>query len=207
MIKKLLEIIFLILLSAPLSAQAELAVCFNTERELGTQFYHYPSVSPSKAAQDPLCSVVTKASGQTAAQQQLINTTPNKYLKVLEGLAVEMSVVEQQTVDNHITAKTAEQQAFQSEANKPECKFANLDEVTADMATRRNAKQTQVNDNRNQLQSTIDALSAVNLTAIKTILTQMNTAKYNMDSELLVEEYKLSENTMRCVLARSRGGR
>jgi hypothetical protein len=157
----------LVLLLVPLVASAELAVCFNASRPLGSQFSHNPSVDPTKVT-DPNCSVVTKASGQTASQLALINSTIRgapapKYLKVVSGLAVAMTTGEQDAVDADLAAKASAQQLFQDEATTQDfCSSATLAAVNTYL-------------NNINASITTDIAAITNIATAQTAMTTMKT--------------------------------
>ena len=144
---RVLAMVALFLLSVVSSASAELGVCFDTTRSLGSQFYSFHT-SPDKIAQDTHCTVITKASGQTKAQDDLIKSTVNrpllpqptqpatKYLHVVPdpptpgGLAVLFDEAKMQEIDDFVTGQVSERQAWADEANTPGvCKYNTPTEI------------------------------------------------------------------------------
>jgi hypothetical protein len=111
-------------LSCAVPAWAELGVCFDAARPLGTQFY-WSMRSPEQIQAQPKCTLVTKASGQTQNQLDLIHSTTDRggalgiqpvdprYLKVVPdpptagGLATLMTPAEMQAVDDFAAQQAA----------------------------------------------------------------------------------------------------
>jgi len=182
-------VVFLLaLLLTPLVASAELVVCFDSARPLGSQFYYNQSVDPSKVA-DPNCSVVTAASNQTPSQLALINSTIRsvpapRYLKVVGGFATAMTTAEQDAVDADLAAKAAAQQVFQDEASTQDfCSSATL---------------AAVNTYLNNINASITADIAA-ITNIATAQTAMTTMKTQFGLAL--------QKIARCVIALKKGAR
>lgn len=88
---------------------------------------YIPSIDPSKV-QDGTCTVISKAN--TPTQRVLIAATPLRYLKVVDGLAVEKTQGEKDAVDAAITAAQAARQALLDEiATQDVCAAATLGEL------------------------------------------------------------------------------
>jgi hypothetical protein len=160
----------LVLLATPWLASAELAVCFDPARALGTQFFYQPTVDPSQVA-NPLCVVVTKASKQTAAQLALITSTIRgapapKYLKVVDGLAVVMTPAEQDAVDLDLATKAAAVQVFQEETTTQDlCSAATLAEVDTKIDAFMNAAVAAMTTDINAVASVATAKTALTTVA------------------------------------------
>jgi hypothetical protein len=189
----LLALAFVLLGSAP--AFAELAVCFHSVRLLGSQFSHNPSVDPSKVT-DPNCSVVTAASGQTASQLTLINSTIRgvaapRYLKVVSGLAAQMTTPEMDAVDADIAARLAAQQVYTDEVNNQDfCNVADLAAVDAKVDQFYNASQTTM---------TTALTAATNLATLKDAVTVV--------AQELVGQKVAMKKLLRCLISVRKGAR
>lgn len=123
-----------VLLVSSSLVSAEIINCYDTALPLGSRFTARRG-DPS-SAQSP-CLVVTKASGQTAAQEALISTVPWKYLKTVppEPLAVELSAAEKTEVDTYLTEQAAYRAQFSEELSTQEyCNTLTLDDVNTKIA-------------------------------------------------------------------------
>lgn len=182
------------LLCAPVVAQAELFVCFDAARPLGSQFT-FGQRDPAQVT-DPTCAVVTKASGATAAQLALITSTIRgapapKYLKVVDGLAVAMSTAEQDAVDADLAAKAAAAQALHDEVTTQDlCSSATLAEIDT------------------KIDTFMDAAVAVMTTDI-TAVTNVATAKTALATvaQQLSNQRVAYKKILRCLVAIKKGAR
>lgn len=179
----------------PAIANAELAVCFQGSRPLGSQFYHNPSVDPSKVT-DVNCSVVTAASGQTASQLTLINSTIRgapapKYLKVVSGLAAQMTTGEMDAVDADLAAKAAAAQVYIDEVHNQD--FCNVADLTAVDA---------------KVEAFYDA-SAATMTAAINNVTNVATAKTAIQTvaQELIGQKVAMKKLLRCLISVRKGAR
>lgn len=135
------------LLSCAAPAWAELGVCFDTARPLGTQFY-WGMRSPDQILAEPRCTLVTKASGQTQNQLTLIQSTIDRggvlgvqpmtrYLKVVPdpptagGLATPMTTAEMQAVDDFTASQAAPRIVAENEVKNNEvCENHTLQQIS-----------------------------------------------------------------------------
>jgi hypothetical protein len=138
------------------SAAAELGVCFDSARPLGQQFY-WGMKPPGEIKKDANCSEVTKASGQTQNQLDLIQSTvtrpllaqpaqpATKYLHVVPapptagGLAVLFDEAGMQAIDDYVTGQQNKQQSWYAETQTPGvCQYnvpTDIDTKVAQMTT------------------------------------------------------------------------
>jgi hypothetical protein len=142
----LLLIVGLLSLAAP--AWAELGVCFDATRPLGSQF-SWGMRSPDQILAQPKCTLVTKASGQTQNQLDLIHSTTDRggvlgvqpvdprYLKVVPdpptagGLAVLMTPAEMQAVDDFAASQAAPRIVAENEVKNNEvCENNTLQQIS-----------------------------------------------------------------------------
>jgi hypothetical protein len=201
----------LVCLSATV-AQAELFVCFDAARPLGSQFTFGQS-DPLRVT-DPNCTVVTKASGQTAAQLALIQSTIRgasapKYLKVANGLAVAMTTGEQDAVDADLASKAAAAQVFRDEvANQEYCSVQTLEAVSTAIATRTTNRKADLATLHDTNAATIAALSgAVTLAMLKAVAQGLNDEIQTVGNQLLDNDAFLLEKAVRCLIAIKKGAR
>jgi hypothetical protein len=146
-----------VLLLFPFSVGADDFVCGDTTRLTR----YLPSVDPSTVT-DGTCSVIPEA--DTPAQRVLLQTISRRYLKVVEGLAVEMSQGEKDAVDAALAAAAAAVQAYLDElATSDVCSVANFAAVETALDTRHNALAAQIN-----------AVGTLNLTTFKAALHGIN---------------------------------
>ena len=195
-------------LACATAAHAELFVCFQSARPLGSQFT-YGQSDPLQVT-DPNCTVVTKASGATAAQLALIHSTIRgapapKYLKVVSGLAVAMTTGEQDAVDTDLAAKAAAAQAFRDEVTTQDlCSSALLTEGDAKVDAFFDAMVTVM---------TADIATATtaigNVTNIATAITAMTSLKNAITTvaQQLAGERVAFKKLLRCLLAVKKGAR
>jgi len=186
--------IFLLMLLTPFVAHAELFVCFYPARPLGSQFTSGQS-DPLQVT-DPACSVVTKASGETAAQLTLIQSTIRgapapKYLKVVSGLAVAMTTAEQDAVDADLAAKAAATQALLDEVHTQDlCSSDTLAAVDAKIDTFMDAAVAAM---------TTDITAVTTLATAKTALTTV--------AQQLSNQRVAYKKIVRCLIALKKGAR
>lgn len=118
-------------------AWAELVVCFDASRALGSQFA-WRHDDPVRVT-DPTCSVIpkTKPDTVTPAQIALIQSTIRgvpapRYLKVEAGLAVAMTTAEMDAVDAYLAGLAATRQALATElADTTVCGNADFADIEA----------------------------------------------------------------------------
>lgn len=140
------------------------------------------SVDPSQVT-DPTCAVIPEA--ETAVQRQLIETVAASHahgrchLKVVAGLAVEMSQGEKDTVNVAIQAIADERQAYEDAVT-------NNDLCSATLAELDTAKTALLNN----LQGDIDGIS--NIATAKTEL-----------ADMMVRLVNALEKLMRCIRGRA----
>jgi hypothetical protein len=135
------------------------------------------SVDPSTIS-DGTCTSVAEAS--IVSQRALLVVTPFRYLKVVGGLAVEMTQVEKNAVDAAIAAANAPIQALLDElANSGICNITTLAAADAALDARKAT-----------LDAQIDGIAAVNLATLKGGL-----------HGAIDEEYFLAKKILRCFIA------
>lgn len=125
--------LLLLLLTATL-ATGEIINCYEPTLPLGARFTARRG-DPSTAG--PPCLVVTKASGQTQAQEALLASVPWKYLKTVppNPLAVELSPAEKTEVDTYLAEQAAYRSQFSQELTTQEyCTTLTLDDVNSTIA-------------------------------------------------------------------------
>jgi hypothetical protein len=175
-----------LLVLLPLTAQAEFFVCGDGGRPqcAGTTGLTrvLPSEDPSRVT-DPTCAQVPD--NQIDAQKTLLQTVAASHangrchLKVVSGLAVEMSAGEKTAVNTAIQAKLDEQQDYSDAVTNNDLCSATLDELTT-------AKTALLNN----LQGDIDGIS--NIATAKTELADMMGRLVNA-----------MEKLMRCIRGRA----
>jgi hypothetical protein len=211
----------------PLVAAAELAVCFDAARPLGSQFQHHPAIDPAKVV-DPRCAVVTKASGRTPQQLDLIHSTirgvsATRYLKVVGGYAEAMTPAEQDAVDTFLAEQAAHAKTFTDEvAVQDFCGLTTLAEVSAKVQTFYDAAKAAMQPDIAaidvaKMQADITAITtattSANIGQIKTALTtvaqQVSAAKTALTTVAgqLDNERTSTEKTLRCLLSVRKGAR
>lgn len=165
-----------VMLLCIVSAHAEDYACGNSI--LLTRYIM--SVDPSKIT-DGTCTVISK--GNTVSQRALVTATPQRYLKVIGGLATEMTVAEKGNVDAAIATLASARQVFVDEiAQQDICSQVTL----ADIDT----KFTQI---AALIQADIDNVTLISAASSKQAMT-------TIARELGVVVKKIA----RCVLSRSK---
>jgi hypothetical protein len=191
------------LLCFPLLTRAEDGVCGDTTVMTRYILSTDPSKMPATVG-GKACVAISKA--DTPAQRALVQAIPAHHLKVVGGLAVEMTQGEKDAVDAARAATAAAHQVFIDQlTNDTLCNFSTLAQVTSRLATRRATLQTQIAARQAAVQAQIDALAAANLTTLKAALTALNTELYETAIPNAVDElYAVVEKTTQCLLAARR---
>jgi hypothetical protein len=115
---------------------------------------YLPSMDPSRVT-DGTCTQISKAN--TPAQRALVQATPPRYLKVVGGLAVEMTQPEKDAVDAASAAQAAVRQLLLDElTTSATCNADTLATVNTRLATRKAT-----------LDAQIDGIAAANLASLK----------------------------------------
>jgi hypothetical protein len=191
-----------VLLCFPLLTRAEDGVCGDTTVMTRYILSTDPSKMPATAGGKP-CVPISKA--ETPAQRALVQAIPAYHLKVVGGLAVEMTQGEKDVVDAARATTAAAHQLFIDQLNDTLCNFSTLAQVTSRLATRRATLQTQIAARQAAVQAQIDALAAANLSTLKAALTALNTELYTTAIPNAVDElYAVVEKTAQCLLATRR---
>lgn len=148
-------------LAFPALAHAEAIICGNTTQ----LYYFYASIDPTKVPTCPGPFIKTVlAKNVTASQRTLYDSITRKdYIKVVDGLMVEMSQPEKDAVDAAIIANNPVKPYLDEIAVNNLCDTATL----ATVVSRIDTIQT-------SLQADIDAVT--NIATAKTALTNMNVA-------------------------------
>ena len=164
----------------PALVHAEDMVCGNAARpqygnSVGVTRY-LPSIDPSHVA-DGTCTQISKAN--TPSQRALLQsqTPPGsvKYLKVVGGLAEDMSQPEKDAVDAAITAAAAPRQALVDElASNAACSLSNLQAVITYLDNRHATIANQIQTLHDATATQINAIATANLAALKAGLNGLN---------------------------------
>jgi hypothetical protein len=148
-----------VLLCFPFLAMAEDGVCGDATSMTRYIISTDPSKMPATVGGKP-CVLISKAN--TPAQRALVQATAPHYLKVVGGLAVEMTQGEKDVVDTAEAAARAEAQAHIDETTTNTfCNTATESDVTTRVNT--------VHDN-----IATDIAAVTNIATAKTALTSMN---------------------------------
>jgi hypothetical protein len=153
------------LLLLPCLAAADDFVCGDA-----THLTRYlPSVDPTTVT-DGTCTAVAEAN--LPAQRTLLQTIPRRYLKVVNGAAVEMTQGEKDAVDALLATQQAALQAFRDEiATDDLCGAAAMADINTRLTTI-----------RANLQTAIDAIT--NIATAKTALGQMADTLMQIDQRI-----------------------
>ena len=159
-------------------ASAEFVICGTAQ-----QFTRAFSADPTQVT-DPTCTVFPKPTNQAQrdameAQKALIQSFMDahtlRYLKVINGQAVEKTAGEKQAVDDAIAADVAVATEYQQElANQDLCNTASLSTITSRIQTLHDNLETTINTKHDDNATAIAAIAAANLASLKGGLNTLN---------------------------------
>jgi len=138
---------------------------------------------------NPLKQCFVLAPEVTQAQRDLVRSLPQKYLKVVDGLAVEKTQAEQDQVDAVVAAQQAAIQAYKDETapgsgSNDFCNTPSMQALTDRIKAMHDTINTQITNQQTTLQGQIDGLATANLASLKQGLTALNNATATMGTQM-----------------------